>query len=311
MIPHGSAQPGLSYLKLQARPGSVQPAGTIELLNPTAHPMRVLLTLVNGMTLDTLGSTYAPASSGAHGATRWLRVSRRAFTLAPHGKATTTVLVRVPPRARAGDYLSGLSIEALHQSPKAHAISQGAAAVSTVRYAIGVETVLPGRRRPLIRFSGAAVRRDPAGLSFLLNAHNSGNAILQNVRGHVQIVHRGHIVLSRAIPSGTFLAHTSIAYPVPALRRSPPEGTRYHVTAWLRYHGGVARLNTTVVFGRRAAAVQRSYSGRTSSGGGSSWWKDALFAAVVLYMAFTTVLLLRRRHNVAGAERVEVGSLRR
>ncbi len=130
---------------------------------------------------------------------------------------------------------------------------------------------------------------------FALLARNSGNMILQGVHGHVRITRAGRTVISRRIEPGTFIAHTSIAYPVNTFRETPTQGTHYRITAWMRYPGGIARLNTTVTFGHRAAVAQQRYGGPPADSGGTAWWKIAGLVAVFLYALFTTALLLRRR----------------
>ncbi len=294
VIPRSASGAGLSYFKLSVRPGGAEQAGTIELRNPTAKTMRVALAPVDGQTLDTLGSAYAPPGSRPHGPTRWLKVGRRQVTLPPGQAATVPISVAVPHGARPGDYLSGVSIEALNQ----HATStrrKGVSIASVNRYAVGVETSLPGARHPAIRFTGAKLERQPAGLTFLLLARNSGNVILQGVHGAVRITRAGHKVVSRPIEAGTFVTDSRIAYPVPAFSQTPTQGTRYGISAWLRYPGGIARLNTTVTFGHREAVIQQHYGGPPAEQGGTAWWKIALVGGAALYGLATTFLLLRRR----------------
>jgi hypothetical protein len=300
----------LSYFKLQATPGTMTRAGTIELRNPTSRSLRVGLSAVDGQTLDTLGSAYAPPGSAAHGPARWLHLGAARVKLAPGQRAVVLVSVVVPRSAAAGDYLAGVSVEALGQSSQAPAhrgppvqgnprVGGGVAIASVDRYAIGVETSLPGARHPAIRFTGARVEREPAGLTFLLEARNTGNAILQGVHGWVQVTRGARTVLSRAIEAGTFVTDSSIAYPVPAFGQRPAEGTRYHLNAWLRYPGGIARLNTAVTFGHRQAVIQQRYGGPHAGASGTAWWKIALAVALILYALATTVMLLRRRRSGA------------
>jgi hypothetical protein len=147
----------------------------------------------------------------------------------------------------------------------------------------------------LIQFTGARVVRQPAGLSFVLLARNSGNVILKGVHGSVRVARAGRVVVSQRIEPGTFVSGTRIAYPLTAFGETPPQGTRYQVSARLRYPGGIARLDTTVTFGHRPAVVQEQYRARPHAGGGTAWWKIAAVAAAILYGLGTTFLLLRRR----------------
>lgn len=294
VVPQPRSEQGLSYFKLAAVPGSTAQAGTIELRNPTAKRLRVALAAVDGETLSTLGSSYAPPGSRPHGSTLWLHLGTRAASLSPGASLVVPVSIVVPPAAQPGDYLSGVSVEALDQRSQT-VKRKGVAIASVARYAIGAEVSLPGPRHPLIKFTGASIRREPAGLAFALMARNAGNAILQGVHGQVHITRAGHTVLTQAIGAGTFVAGTSIAYPVHAFRQTPLQGTHYRISAWMRYAGGIARLNTTVVFGHRAAVAQQQYGGPTASSGGTAWWKIGGVIAVILYALGTTALLLRRR----------------
>jgi hypothetical protein len=295
VIPRPASNLGLSYFKLEARPGSVVRAGAIELRNPTAKRLRVALHPVDGETLSTLGSGYAPPGSRSHGSTLWLAPGTQTVSLSPGGSTSVPVSVDVPSAAQPGDYLSGLSVEALDQL--AHAVKRrGVSIASVARYAIGVEVSLPGPRHPLIQFTGARIERQPAGLTFLLLARNAGNSVLQGVHGYVRIARSGHTVASNPIEAGTFVTDTSIAYPVTAFREAPSQGTHYQISAWMKYPGGIARLNTTVTFGHRLAVIQQQYThGPSTAGGGTAWWKIGALVAAILYGLFTTALLLRRR----------------
>lgn len=302
VIPVPASGPALSYFKISARQGHGARAGTIGLRNPSATPLRVVLNPVEGQTIDTLGSTYAPAGGRANGPARWLRVGRRAVTLAPGQTTAVPISVAVPRTAQPGDYLAGVSIEALHQQAQT-VERRGVSIASVERYAIGVETSLPGARHPAINFTGAVLQRQPAGLTFLLGARNSGNVILQGVHGAVRVTRAGRTVLSQSLGPGTFVTATSIDYPVPAFGQTPTQGTRYRITAELGYPGGVARLDKTLTFGHRQAVIQQQYGGSRAPGGGTAWWKIALIVLAILYGIATTALLLRRRvRPTAGGE---------
>ena len=152
MTPTSAAGPGRNYFKLQVAPGHSASAGAIELRNPTGKTLHVALAAVDGLTLDTLGSAYAPAGSPAHGSTTWLRVGSPSVTLAPGTRVVVPISVAVPGAAAPGDYLSGVSIEALNQKPQ-HTARGRVSIASVDRYAIGVEVSLPGARRPAIQFT--------------------------------------------------------------------------------------------------------------------------------------------------------------
>jgi hypothetical protein len=300
VAPQPASGQALSYFKVPVRPGGSAPAGVIALRNPTGGALRVALRAVDGRTIDTLGSTYASGASRG-GPASWLRLGRREVTLAPGQSTLVPVSVSAPRVARGGDYLAGVSAEIAGEAARRSG-ARGVSIASALRYVIGVEMSTPGPRRHAIRFTGAKLQRQPAGLTFLLLAVNDGNTILQGVHGSVRIDRNGRTVVSRTLGPGTFVTASSIAYPVPAFAEQPKEGTRYRIRAILRYAGGIARLDTTVGFGHRDAVAQQQYGGpRASTGGGTAWWKAALIALAIGYGLVTTILLLRRRRREPSA----------
>jgi hypothetical protein len=301
VIPESASGSALSYFKLSLGRGGSAQAGAIGLRNASSKRIRVVLSAVAGQTLGTLGSTYAAGATRRRGPSRWLGLSKRVVAISPGATVLVPVSVAVPRRTHPGDYLAGVSVEALDQ--QVETARHGVAVASAVRYAIGVEVTVPGRRRPGIRFTGAELQRQPAGLVFLLDARNTGNVILQGVHGSALITSGRRVVAQTPLGPGTFVTGTSIAYPVPAFRAHPSKGTRFHIRAVMRYAGGIARLDTTLSFGSREAALQQQYVRPHASHGGTAWWKIALLAGVIAYALVTTVLLLlrRRRGSTRGA----------
>ena len=300
VVPRPASQLGLSYFKLSARPGGSVRAGAVELRNLGSAPLRVALTAVDGQTLSTLGSGYAPPGSGRRRSTRWLHIGSASIALAPGRGASVPVTVRVPRRAASGDYLAGVSVESLDQDASSSR-RKGISIASVDRYVIGVEVSVPGPRRPLIRFTGAEIQREPAGLTFMLLARNPGNVILQGTHGGALITQGRRTVASVALGPGTFVTGTSIAYPIPVPSERPREGAVFRVRANLRYAGGIARLDTDVRFGRAAALAQQAYGGPKAPASSPSRSPMALVAllgaAVLLLVGAIAFLLLRRRRE--------------
>jgi hypothetical protein len=268
-IHQASGRPA-AYFTLNARPGTVTQAGSLEVSNPTGRAVAVSLDPVNGLTASTLGSTYGMATSPGRGSTRWLGLSERRLVLAPYGSASVAVAVRAPGSAEPGDYLSGIAVQA-QQGAQETQLAHGLEIGQVYRYAIGVETRLPGRRLPHISFTGAGVVRYPGSVTFLLFASNDGNVILQDVYGNVRITQGSRQVIARTISPGTFVSHTSIQLPESAPSMQPSAGTVYRVRAKLVYGGGVAYMDTPVTFGRRSAAVQALYTRPHRDGKDIAW----------------------------------------
>jgi hypothetical protein len=302
VIPSPASGPSLSYFKLSIGHGQLAQAGTIAVRNPTGRRLRVVLDPVAGNTIDTLGSTYGLPGSGGRGPASWLRLGRRSLTLARGATAVVPISVHVPARAGPGDYLAGVAVEQLGQRANS-AIRGGVSTASVVRYAIGVETSIPGPRHPLIQFTGARLEHQPAGLSFVLEARNPGNVILQGVAGGALITHGSRVVARAPLGPGTFVTGTSIAYPIVTPHERPPEGSVYRVRASLRYTGGTARLDTLVRLGHAAALSQQIYGGPKAgrSSGLSGWLVAALAVLGVALAALAVAYLYLARRRRSGA----------
>jgi hypothetical protein len=140
------------------------------------------------------------------------------------------------------------------------------------------------------------VGREPSGLEFHVNAGNTGNVILKNVHGSVRVTQGSRSVATARIAPGTFVSGTDISYPVPALREQPTPGTSYRVRATLFYTGGVARLDTRVVFSHAAAVKQQNYGGRKLPKPVSVWrWILLAILLLVLIASGRKVQQRRRR----------------
>ena len=283
------------YFQLGAAAGRTVNAGSLDIVNPARRAVTVRIDPVDAITTDTLGSAYAQTNSALTGAATWLRLARRVIVVAPHTSKSVSVSVAVPAAAAAGDYLGGVAVEALGQS-RTERVGRGVAIGETDRYAIGVEVKLPGPRHAAVAFNGATVGRQPSGLVFNVDAGNNGNVILKNVHGWVRVTQGDRPVASAKIAPGTFVSGTTISYPVPALREQPAPGAAYRVRAALYYAGGVARLDTRVVFSHAAAVKQQNYGGRKLPKPVSVWrWILLAILLLVLIASGRKVQQRRRR----------------
>lgn len=283
------------YFQLTASPAQSVTAGSLQVVNPTSRPVTVRVDPVDAITTNTLGSAYAQTGGAIHGPTTWLRLSRRIIVIPRHASKSVSVSLHIPAAATSGDYLGGVAVEALGQTSTAK-VSRGIAIGETDRYAIGVEVKLPGPRAPMVKFSGATVSREPSGLVFHVNASNTGNVILTNVHGSVRVTAGRRVVAAATVAPGTFVSGTSISYPLAASREQPTPGASYRVRAVLRYAGGIARLDTRVVFSHAAAVKQQNYGGRKLPKSTPPWrWLALLLLALAMSIGVRQLLKRRRR----------------
>src|SRR3954454_18453165 len=298
---HSASGAGTSYFTLTGAPGATARAGTLEIDNQRRKRVVVRLDPVAGLTASTLGSAYTTPEAAVSKQATWMQLPSRRFVLSRRGHAIVPVTVRVPGATSPGDYLSGVSVEALGQGRTTR--MRGNIAVSSVqRYAVGLLVSVPGPRHSLIQITSARVAREPAGLTFYLHARNAGNAILKNVRGWVLITRGRRVVARTAIGPGTFVTATSIDYPVLVPREQPREGASYRVRALMRYRGGVARFDNKVSFGHKAAQAQQDFGGRPLSDGrsGIPIWLVVLSFGVAFFAGLLGLLLFLRRRRTSG-----------
>lgn len=300
--PSGSTS---NFFEVSGRPGQAVSAGSLNLQNQTTRRIKVRLDAVRGLTASTLGSAYGLRSGNPKGATGWVVLGKRQVVLGPRATASVPVTVKVPAAADPGDYLAGIGVQAA--GPGQNVKLEGNVAISQVqRYAIGVETTLPGPRHPQIKLTGVGLDREPAGVTFKLRGLNSGNVILKNVKGAVTITSDGDTLAHRRLGPGTFVTDTAIDYPllIPSLR--PDMGTSFRVQAFLRYHGGIARIDRVVRFGEIDAKRQAAYGGpQVDSDDGSS--KLIWILLILLAIGGALVALQWRRRRLGPGE----GALRR
>jgi hypothetical protein len=298
---HSASGAASSYFVVPGTPGGPARAGTLEIDNRRGKRVVVRLDPVGALTASTLGSAYATAGSARAANASWVHLPARRLVLAPHGSARVPVTASVPGATPPGDYLSGISVQALGQRHSTRL--RGNIAVSSIqRYAVGLLIGVPGPRHPSIQITSARVAREPAGLTFYLHARNAGNAILKNVRGWVLITRGRRVVARTKIGPGTFVTGTSIDYPLLVPREQPREGAFYRVRALMRYRGGIARFDNMVSFGHRAAQAQQDFGGRplTDDRSGIPVWLVVLAFGVTVLVAVAALILFLRRRRTRG-----------
>ena len=297
VVQPAAGQPG-DYFNASAKPGATIHAGTLVLRNTGRTRVRALLVPVDALTASNLGSTYKVLGTPRHGPTLWTQLSQRKLTLAPHASATVAVSVTVPAGAKPGEYLSGVSIQARKPNVHTRRLNSNVEIASIVRYAVGVEIRVPGPLHPAVTLNRVVLQRQPRGLSFLVDATNSGNVILKNVTGTVLVTRGGRRVVQTPIGPGTFVTATSIQLAALSLEQQVSQGTVFHVKATIRYGGGSARLDRDVTFGPHEAQLQQEFGGRkVASSGGSPWVAFAAGAGALVFLIGLALLLRRRRRT--------------
>lgn len=286
-------QSRVSFFELRGGPGAVIGDNRLLIENSRNRPAKVRVKSVDAQTAQNLGFAYELDGLASEGPTKWIRTGRRVVTVPAGGEVSVPVEVRVPDDAPAGDYLSGISVEPRGQQSETNP-EEGIAVASTRRYAIGALVTVPGPRHPEARLTAASVGREPAGVTFYVDAENTGNVLLREVTGRVRVTHDGRRVASARLGPGTFVTGTSFSYPLLAASEEPPEGREYRVQAVLRYGDETARLDETVVFGGEAAERQEEFGGPAADDGIPLWLVLAI-AAILLAAAIAVVLARRRR----------------
>lgn len=288
-----------TYFSERATPGSAKHVGSLLIENTTSHAITVQLRRVNALTTDTLGSAYGATGARPHGSTSWTALPSAALRLAPGERQRVPVEVRVPAAAAPGDYLTGISVFAPGQGNQT-AARGGLQIGQEYRYAVGVETRIPGARTPRITFTSARLVRQPATAVTLVRARNSGNVTLKHVHGSVLVTQGDRVVARQRIGPGTFVAGTGIAFPVRFNGERPRAGAAYRVRARMVYGSRVATFDTRVRFSTSAAKVQEQYAPATPATGTSRNATARLLVVAGIILAALLLLWRWRRLHVPG-----------
>jgi hypothetical protein len=288
-----------NYFKVNGRPGQTTNAGALKLKNQTAKSITVVLDPVSGLTASTLGSAYGLRGSKATGSATWIVLGQRRVTLGPHAGTRVPVSVSVPSDAGPGDYLAGVGVQP--QGPGKVQTEGNVAIASIERYAVGIETMLPGPRHPQIKLTSVGLDREPSGVTFTVKGRNTGNVILKNVKGSATVSEGDNVVARRTLGPGTFVTDTSIAYPLLVSSLQPTQGTAFRVEAVLRYRGGVARIDKVVQFGAVDAKRQQQYGGPQASSGGGDDKKKLLLGLLALLLIGGTLAWRQTRRRRKGS----------
>jgi hypothetical protein len=288
-IEPGEAVAG-SYFRPRLAPGQ---GLTDEVLasNSSAHPVRLRVYPVDGLTGTTSGAVYSNGGQPLRGAGLWVTPHVHQLTLAPHAHAIVSVRVQVPARTTPGDHLAGVAFEDLRRSH-----SGGSFGVTQiVREVIGIEVVVPGPASAQIRLAGVGL--GPLGGTHVpavrVSLEDAGRLLCKPLlRAGLTGGEGSQPPVSRQLE--TILPGDQIEYPLPWPRPLSAGDYALAVTA-----SGCGR---TVSY-RGSATLGQSLDGSAAAafaserGPGFPWPWVAAGAAVAL--AFVLALLLWRRRSRA------------
>jgi hypothetical protein len=292
----------VSWFVVEGHPGRSTAVGRLLVSNPERRAVRVTIDAVRGETAQNLGSAYDLRAARPGGAAPWTRLSVRTLTIPPRSTRPVGVSLAVPAAAQAGEYLSGIAVEAGvadRRSPRKAKV----ALTRRLRFVVGLQANLPGPRRPHVTFDAVSVERYPSGVTFVARARNDGNMILTGVRGRMVVSRNGRTVLEQRLGPGAFVSHSVLRWGALAPREHPAEGTQYDVEAVLQYAGRTVRTTRAVSFGKRQAEVQEDYTppsvaAAAPDAGPAPWMIGALAGgALAAVLAGLALLRLRRRRR--------------
>jgi hypothetical protein len=292
----GDAFMPVAFLNVTSKPGARRLAGRLLIRNVEPRPLTIELDAVDGLTASNLGYAYTVSGATAHRHTRWIRLSARRIVLAPGATAKIAITALPATNAKPGDYLAGISVETVGQRKAPDGKARLAISTSE-RYVVGVQMRIPGRRVARLGFTHAAVEAFPGGVTFLLTARNTGNVMLEDVRGQMAVYRGGRRIAEAQIGPGTFVTGTSARLQLLAAREHPHAGTKYRVRGRLHFKTGSARFDDEVVFGNRQERTRNSYVGPAAGSGGGGGLPLALAVALALAAIAGTVLAVRKHRR--------------
>jgi hypothetical protein len=292
-------QPPASYFQLAVAPGHAVKA-TVIVANLAQQPQTLALRHAIGVTAGNGGSAYLPAARRCSGPACWVTGLPDRITLPAGYKEMVEFTVRVPPRTRPGQYLSGIAAApATRPKPVSLGSNGGSSAQAIVLDAvtIGVAITVGDLSSLVSRLSVRNVHGVTEGRVARLNIslYNTGQTFAKGTgRASCQAGRRWR---SYVVYAGTVLpgGHALIPVNAPGL----PEGTTTQCLIHIRYGQGqlLSWFGRVAIPGGPTGRVVRTGNGAYAlvSQNGIPTWGVALIIIGLLILAGICFLLYRQR----------------
>jgi hypothetical protein len=269
-----------AYFIIDAAGGSSRREAVV-VSNDNSLPLVLDVDPVDGLTGVTSGVVYGNRGIALGGAGAWVTPESRQVTVAPHHSIDVGFVVRIPPRAAAGDHLAGIAFEAIH--PKR---SGGNFAVTVVvRTVVGIEIQVPGHATRHLRLMSLALAPLPGTTvpSAVVTLEDDGHKLCHPELAVAITGSAGTTTVSQKL--GTILPGDRIAYPFRWPGALAPGS--YGVSATGTDCGPPAAIHTIATYSLTTPATAASGSSKTvapsaplatTSSDSWSWWVYVLVA---------------------------------
>jgi len=301
LAPEGSQNggPPPSYFQLAVAPGQ-SVTSTVIVANLGQRTQTLALRHALGITAGNGGSAFAAAAGRCSGAACWLTGLPSQVTLPPGYKELVDFTVRVPPRTRPGQYLSGIAAAPAARPKPVSLGSNGSSSAQAVildAVTIGVAITVGDMSSMVSRLSVHSVQGAAEGrvARLSISLYNTGQTFAKGTgRASCQAGDRWK---SYPVYAGTVLPsdHALIAVDAPGL----PEGVTVPCAIRIRYgrHHVVSWSGPVAIPGAPAGHYVHTGNGAYSlvSANGIPTWGVALIIIGLLIMAGISFLLYRQQ----------------
>jgi hypothetical protein len=248
-------QPSDSQGNVQSSPGyfqtTLQPGHTDQLYvllgNTSAKSQTIQVTAVDAKSAVYGGISYNLPQQRRTAVGSWVRLSRGRVRLAPQRGTVVGFTVRVPRKARPGQYVGGLSAYAAGGKTVTRRTAHASESLQLVyRRVLAIVITVPGAVASRFKISRVRPVRKPDAVYLMTRIRNTGGMLLSG-NGHLWVWRHGRHkpVRSVALHVDTTVPRTSIGYPI-RWSKHPPKGT-YTYRVVMHWKGGQTKRHGSFV----------------------------------------------------------------
>lgn len=276
----------------------------IAVTNLTGQPKDIELRAQDAGTGGSGGITYEDLEDGPG---TWVSPRRRLVTVAPRASLRVEFTVSVPRDVRPGDHFAGIvaynrsDLEKLDDAPDEQ---QSVQLQFISRLGIPIRVRTPGELLAEVVLDDVRLDVTPSGASVDVVFRNTGNVLIPESTGRVNISQGDVQLATRPLKLTSFLPGTDVTVSVP-FEGAPAEAT-YRARGFLEpMFAPVVDFDETVVFGGQESEELEDESGVTAigadGGGVPAWvWGVVGLAAVLLVALLMQSLRTARSRRALG-----------
>jgi hypothetical protein len=232
----------ISYFVFNISPGKTFQS-QVAVTNTGKAKGTAIISVVDGLTSPTTGTTFADRSIQSQDVGAWLSLDISEVTLNPGERRIVHFQGTIPETTWIGQHVGGIAVEGTEDSPDPN--SKGNFQIKLHnRMVIAIQIDMPGASVEKLEFLKADFGGAYNNQKIMLDFQNTGEMMIKP-QGNITISDSsGKALKNESIKMDTVLPHTSFTYPLNLSGDALPPGN-YKVTANLTYGKTEQKLQTT------------------------------------------------------------------